>query len=54
MMKKRMYMVKTQDKILSFTPKYNWIAGSAGPTIPISREPMKTPTKSSNNMRFWL
>lgn len=40
-------MLKIQDKSLSFTPKYACMAGSAGPTIPMSRAPMKTPTKRS-------
>ena len=47
-------MVKIQDRILSFIPKYDCMAGSAGPTIPISTAPMKTPMKSRNNMVFGL
>ena len=47
-----MYIVNIHDTNLSLIPNAILIAGRAGPTIPISRAPMNTPTNSTAKILF--
>jgi hypothetical protein len=45
-------MVKIHETNLSLIPNAVLIAGNAGPTIPMSRAPIKTPTNSKARILF--